>query len=192
MRWGDIMDRRQRKSRKAIIDAFNKLLTKKRYSEITVQEIIDEADVSRSTFYAHFETRDELLKEMCTELFDHVVMDHGTAEGTHDFSGTSDDKETIITHILYHIRDDTNNITDILRGESGYIFLGYFKEYLKKTFEFELSAKIRKSEIPSDYILDFIASGFVDTVNWWIHNQKKQTPEEMEKWYFMAMSSVLQ
>ena len=54
------MDSWQRKTRNAIFQAFTRLLEQKTYSSLTVQEIIDEADISRSTFYAHFETKDEL------------------------------------------------------------------------------------------------------------------------------------
>ena len=59
------MDRRKRKTREAIFSAFVTLLAKKDFSQITVGEIIEKADVGRATFYAHFETKDFLMKEFC-------------------------------------------------------------------------------------------------------------------------------
>ena len=69
------MDRRQKKTREAIFSAFSSLLSKKKYSQITVGEIIEHADVGRATFYAHFETKDYLLKAFCEELFCHIFDD---------------------------------------------------------------------------------------------------------------------
>ena len=63
------MDRRQRKTREAIFAAFIALLSKKDFSQITVGEIIDKADVGRATFYSHFETKDFLLVKSCFVTF---------------------------------------------------------------------------------------------------------------------------
>lgn len=106
------MDSWQRKTRNAIFQAFTRLLEQKTYSSLTVQEIIDEADISRSTFYAHFETKDELLKAMCTDIFNHVFSHDIMSEEHHDFS----DKDSLsdhITHILCHLREKQQTIKGI-------------------------------------------------------------------------------
>ena len=66
------MDRRQQKTKIAIHQAMTTLLKKKKFEALTVQDIIDEANIGRSTFYSHFETKEELLEEICREMFAHV------------------------------------------------------------------------------------------------------------------------
>ena len=66
------MDRRQKRTRKAIFIAFNDLLSNKAYDKITVQEIISAADIGRTTFYAHFDTKEALLEALCEDLFLHI------------------------------------------------------------------------------------------------------------------------
>lgn len=53
-------DRRVTKTRRAVKDAPVRLILEKGYEAVTVQDIIDRADVGRSTFYAHFVDKDEL------------------------------------------------------------------------------------------------------------------------------------
>jgi AcrR family transcriptional regulator len=56
-----IEDRRMRRSRDLLFQALIGLILEKGYDRITVQDIIDRADVGRSTFYSHYRSKDELL-----------------------------------------------------------------------------------------------------------------------------------
>ena len=134
------MDRRQRKTRNAVFQAFTRLLEKKTYSVLTVQDIIDEADIGRSTFYAHFETKDELLKALCNDIFDHVFSAEIMSEEKHDFSHHSSFCDRI-THILYHLQEKQQSIRGLFNGECGEIFLRYLKEYLCQVFDEHITIK---------------------------------------------------
>ena len=115
------MDRRQQKTRAAIFEAFSALLSEKPYSKITIQNIIDRANIGRSTFYAHFQTKDSLLEDMCQELFEHIVdgvMNDNHPSDDHQHTGLPD---PVFCHLLEHIAENTNHLRDLLISESSEI-----------------------------------------------------------------------
>ena len=61
-------DRRVGKTRKALKEALTDLILEKGYEAVTVQDVIDRADVGRSTFYAHFVDKDDLLMAILADL----------------------------------------------------------------------------------------------------------------------------
>ncbi|MBO9201550.1 MULTISPECIES: TetR/AcrR family transcriptional regulator [Niastella] len=54
-------DRRIQKTKKLLADSLGQLMREKEYDAITIQDIIDKANVGRSTFYAHYESKEKLL-----------------------------------------------------------------------------------------------------------------------------------
>ena len=173
------MDRRQQKTRKAIFEAFLTLLERKRYDHITVQEIIDEADVGRSTFYAHFETKEMLLEALCNDVFFHVFGENPCA-----WEGDDGALEGRLTHILWHVRDSRNNLAAILTSDSGEVFMGYFKRRLKLLFE--SYPGYFDCEIPRDLLLHLLSTGFAETVKWWAADGFRECPETVAS-YFLQM-----
>ena len=174
------MDRRQQKTRDAIFSAFSRLLEKKSYSHITVQDIIDEANIGRSTFYAHFETKDELLNAMCTAIFDHIFSDDLMREETHDFSGNGN-LQARLTHLLYHLKEKQRDISSILSGDSSNIFMRYFKNYLMEMFAKQTAGVV--IDAPKDYVLNHYVSSFAETVKWWVEKDMSYSPEEITEFY---------
>lgn len=56
-------DRRSSRTRRLLVQGLVEVMRGKRYHSVTVQEIVDRADVGRSTFYAHFTDKDDLLTD---------------------------------------------------------------------------------------------------------------------------------
>ena len=56
------LDLRQRKTRKLLVDALAQLLEEHSFQELSVTDICRRAMVHRTTFYAHFNDKQELLR----------------------------------------------------------------------------------------------------------------------------------
>ena len=176
------MDRRQKKTRAAIFDALQRLLERKPYHTITVQEIIDEANIGRSTFYAHFETRDDLLRSLCRDIFHHVFTDLlPQEEDTRD----SRNLELKLGHILYHLKENQVNIRGIVAADENGQFMAYFKEYLEALFTRYLS--LFPEELPEDYLIHHLAGSFSETVKWWVLQELAPAPETVARYYMKAI-----
>ena len=61
-------DRRVRRTKQRLNDALQSLIIEKGLRQVTVQDLIDRADVGRSTFYAHYETKDDLVVSWIDQL----------------------------------------------------------------------------------------------------------------------------
>ncbi len=182
------MDRRQQKTRKAIFQALSTLLGKKRFDAITVQEILDEANIGRSTFYAHFETKDSLLQAMCEKLFGHILASAADCTHTHGLYSNGDVPESVFCHLLQHLQENDNNIMELLSCESSDLFLRYFKDGLTRLIHTQYSGQIaqKNASLPTDFLVNHISGSFVEMVLWWIRGDRKQSPEQLD-FYFRAV-----
>ncbi|MBP3381750.1 MAG: TetR/AcrR family transcriptional regulator [Clostridia bacterium] len=185
------MDRRQKKTREAIFTAFTALLAQKSYHQIAVQDIIDAADIGRTTFYAHFETKDYLLKAMCEELFGHIIdtamgLPHG------HYHCSSSQKDSVFLHLLRHLRENDNHILELLSSQNNELFLRYFKGNLQELIRTQYADKdkLKSSVLPEEYLINHIASSFVETVEWWVSRKLRETPEQVTA-YFLAVIEPL-
>lgn len=183
------MDRRQRKTRNAIFEAFISLLGEKSLDKITVGEIIERADIGRATFYAHFETKDYLLKELCQELFCHVFDCMQGEAGKHHHIFDCDAPDSVFLHLFQHLRKNDNHILKLLSGDNNELFLSYFRNGLTKIIISQREAFTEgfKGELPEDFIVNHIAATFVETVRWWVKNKMVLTPEEINRYFSLLI-----
>lgn len=185
----EFMDRRQKKTREAIFAAFIELLAQKNVSQITVGQIIQQADVGRATFYAHFETKEYLIKALCEELFCHIFDAAGKEPSDHHHIFHCEAPESVFCHLLQHLQKNDNHILELLAGQNNELFLGYFKSSLLKLVENRLEEFQTEAskELPRDFWVHHIAASFVQTVRWWLNTGMTQTPETMDRYFHLAV-----
>ena len=182
------MDRRQRKTREAIFRAFTELLSQKDYRQITVGEIIELADVGRATFYAHFETKDFLLKALCEELFCHIFDTASENSSSHRHIFDCETTDAVFLHLFRHLYQNDNNILSLLSCQNNDLFLQYFKKGLIHLVESQLSLFPNpRGNLPKSFWVDHIAATFVQTVKWWVANGVKESPETIAEYFFLAV-----
>ena len=187
------MDRRQKKTRAAIFAAFSELAAKKSYNKITVQEIIDIADIGRTTFYAHFETKDDLLKSLCEELFGHSVGSAMDRTHTHGLYSDGIAPHSIFLHLLQHLEENDSNILGLLSSASSDIFLRYFKDSLKDLVLLYIAAHSKNvPDMPQEFLVNDIAGSFVEMVLWWIKGGRKMSSEELDRCFRAVIEPILQ
>jgi AcrR family transcriptional regulator len=59
-------DRRTARTRTALMSAFVELMLTRGFPDVSVEDVVARADVGRSTFYLHFRSKDDILKQSLT------------------------------------------------------------------------------------------------------------------------------
>lgn len=166
-------DRRINKTKKAIYQAFLQLLNSKRYETITVQEIIDLADVGRSTFYSHYESKELLLDELCRYLFHHL-FEREEHLSTEDY----------LAHIFLHFKKNQDHVTSLLLSKNDYFLRQLQKELRHHVYPMVVPhLQTVHPKIPSSYLQHFVVTNFIETLTWWLREGKAYNEQEVIQFY---------
>ena len=96
-------DPRILRSRRMLMDALSKLLSKKDFEEISVQEIAGEATLNRATFYLHYPDKSALLLAMTEARFRNLIERRGIS-----FTGCDGAVRTIALGVCDYLTEITN------------------------------------------------------------------------------------
>jgi len=188
------MDRRTQRTRRAVYEAFSTLLSRKKYSQITIQEIIDAADIGRSTFYAHFNAKEDLLKEVCNELFQHIFYHAPPPPPRREGGCREEDVCLLLEHILKHMARDGKMIRGILASESSGFFVACFKEYMGEfTDRYILwGGGEELGGIPPAFFKNHVSASFIEAVRWWFDAGCRPAAGELARQYAALILPALQ
>ena len=188
-----IMDRRQQKTRTAIFTAFSTLLSEKSYSKITVQEIIDSANVGEQPFMPILKQKMIFWKPYAKNysvILSAALQTVLTPTDSIQKAGCP----TLCSATFFNTLRKIIAISWIcFPCENNEIFLRYFKDSLNKLVQIQFveQKRNRNSLLPTDFLINHISSSFVEMVLWWIKGGQKQSPEELDQYFRFVMEPIL-
>lgn len=175
-----VQDRRILRTRRLLHEALTSLVRVKDYDAISVKEILDRANVGRSTFYMHFRDKDELLVSGIHDMLRLVDPVRGPRAGSRAerlvwFS------RPIFEHVSEHRRPG-----DAKMGARGRAIL---HEHLRRVLADMITDRVRDdsrsrpkpaARIPPDLLAQYVASSFILVLNWWTETRSRLTADEAD------------
>lgn len=162
------IDRRIKKTQKALLQALTILLRKKPLSKISISELCEEADINRNTFYYHYNYPEDILKEFQQDIIEEIslklVRDDGSSYNLIDILKYIKTQKEFIT-ILLSPNCDLNLLDDI------------FASATIQTLA--ITSDNSSSKIYQDYVTAYSIHGCNAIIKIWLQNGMKETPEEL-------------
>ena len=165
------------KTKKILFDTLLKLMKQKNFDKIKISDICEEALINRSTFYAHYTDKYELLDDLVEDLKISLLNDLG------DNNNTS--PKDYIMKLLSILIDQKKKKKDIY----GAILLnnrnGFLVDFLIDIIERESSNRlknikeIKESTLPLEIIIRFYSGGLINICLSWLTQKEKYTKEEL-------------
>lgn len=171
------IDLRVKRTNKLITQAFIKLLGSKTFDKITINDISNEAMINRATFYSHFKDKFDLFERVIDKFLG-------------DFADVLDTENLVEENAINvrKIEDALTKFYDFVKDnpDLAKIFITHSnKEILSKRMLMILSERyseifdsldVRNEDlkIPTDFVVSYITSIFIGTVNWWIDQKNHE------------------
>jgi AcrR family transcriptional regulator len=175
------IDRRVVRTRATLQHALNSLILKKRYEVITIKEICDAADVGRSTFYAHYTSKDDLKRKGFERLRGLLTDRQRQALAMPTDAGHRNFAFSLA--MFEHARDHRHHYRALVGGRGGIVSLGTIRQILSDLVHRELAETSRKGTsdaVPRELAVQYIVGAFMAVMTWWLDGGAKLSPERID------------
>ena len=169
------VDRRVQKTKKLLSQALIQLILEKGYERVTVQDILDKANVARSTFYTHYESKELLLvdgpRNLGLALFDASPAEHDSGEHPMGFG-----------RLFSHVSGSLPLAKAMLGRKGGNILMDSFRTQIGGAIREHYKARFpsgEKSRLVLSYLSQASASAVCSLLTSWVDDDLSLPADEM-------------
>ena len=170
-------DARVRRTRDALGDALVTLMQEKPFDTIKVQDVLDRANVSRSTFYTHYSDKDDLLMSDAEEFFEAISTALSQA-------GDKSDRVFPVQEFFAHLANVQPFFKALVKSgkfqENMELARGHFARGIERRLaELPRGRSIPRNELPA---IAFTHSGaLLSLLTLWLDRGMRESPAEMDQ-----------
>jgi AcrR family transcriptional regulator len=174
-------DRRIQRTRRALEQALLELIAEKGYDAVTIQDLIDRADVGRSTFYMHYLDKEQLLLSRVDELRAFL-----SERQRQEAAGSMEPAERVLGFsrgMLEHAADHHKLYTAMVGKRGGAVIHRVISGVVADLVRAELTAargRVRGREVPTEAIVEYTVAAFMALLGWWMDNDMPCSAAEMD------------
>lgn len=152
------VDRRVNRTKEALRTALLELIARKGYDTISVQELVDHANVGRATFYSHYADKDDVLRENLGALGEHVRSQiESRARSPLAFS----------LPLLEHVAQVKPMFVALLGKKGSLVVRQLFHETVSELVDEEVRMT-KDAGLPRSAVVQFLAASFLAIATWWV------------------------
>jgi AcrR family transcriptional regulator len=171
------VDRRVLRTRNALRAALLSLLRRKSYDDITVQDLIDEANVGRSTFYAHCRGKEDLLRlglnTLRAELAESPAPARRKPKRGFSFS----------LRILEHVAENRDAYPALGRSRGRDVMVRELRLVVLELLRDELDAVAPDVSLPREITEQLVVGAYMSILVYWLEQKPKYTPAQIDAFF---------
>jgi AcrR family transcriptional regulator len=186
-------DRRVQRSRALLQHALIDLIGERRYADITIQAIVDRANVGRTTFYLHYTSKDDLFLS-CHEA---IISELQAGPRQHHPSSRdellSPDAPASLIATYQHLHDAWERLAPIFRSKDGPLILRRIHDASALQIEASLRSAFAgtTSSLPLDVLAHYLAGAQLALVQWWLEQPHPYTAQAMAQTFHRLQAASI-
>jgi AcrR family transcriptional regulator len=184
-------DRRVQRTRELLQKALIELINEQGYDAITIQEIVDRANVGRTTFYLHFNSKDELFmtchEAMVSELHFGPLYPLSREELL------SPEATPGMKSAYRHLEEMRALLYRVLQGKDSLLILRRIRDWSAQEIEASLRAAFAEagSTIPYDVLASYLAGAQIALLQWWLEKRQPYSPENLAQTFHRLQRAAI-
>ncbi|PJZ00670.1 MULTISPECIES: TetR/AcrR family transcriptional regulator [Bacillus] len=174
------VDPRIRRTNQYLRDALIALLKEKDANSITIQEITEKADLTRGTFYLHYQDKQDFLFQSMTEVLDDLIRQVKPETPVEPVSIDEDHPPLSFVKLFEYIHEHAEYFQVMLSDRGLPQFRSLMAEFVQKRIYEELLSSIKESDkavqVPKEILISYITSAHIGVICSWLESGMKYSP----------------